>query len=67
MILHHSDTFRKSLEESLQQGVELADDFGRISAGQGGGRIPEAWAQKAGGHAFFLKGILEESIASLRQ
>lgn len=67
MVLHHTTCFRKTLEESLQQAVELADDFGRVSAGQGGGRVVEPWAHKAGGQAFFLKGMLEESVASLRQ
>lgn len=55
------------MEESLQHAVELADDFGRIAAGDGGGRTMEPWAQKAGGQAFFLKGMLEESVVSLRQ
>lgn len=67
MVLHHTTCFRKTLEESLQQAVELADDFGRISAGQGAGRASEPWAHAAGGQAFFLKGMLEESVASLRQ
>lgn len=67
MVLHHTALFRKTLEESLQQAVELADDFGRISAGQGGNRPADPVAHKAGGQAFFLKGMLEESVASLRQ
>ncbi|CAM9356855.1 unnamed protein product [Pylaiella littoralis] len=67
MVLHHTETFRKSLEESLQQALELADDFGRVAAGNGGGRTVEPWAHKAGGQAFFLKGMLEESVVSLRQ
>eukprot|EP00903_Cladosiphon_okamuranus_P006178 g6075.t1 len=67
MVLHHTEQFRKTLEESLQQAVELADDFGRIAAGNGLGRTMEPWAQKASGQAFFLKGMLEESVVSLRQ
>lgn len=67
MVLHHTTMFRKSLEESLQQAVELADDFGRVSSGQAAGRAPEPWASKAGKEAFFLKGMLEESVESLRQ
>lgn len=67
MVLHHTELFRKTLEESLQQAVELADDFGRVAAGNGGGRTVEPWAHKAGSQAFFLKGMLEESVVSLRQ
>ncbi|CAM9280404.1 unnamed protein product [Ectocarpus sp. 6 AP-2014] len=67
MVLHHTQLFRKTLEESLQHAVELADDFGRVAAGNGGGRTMEPWAQKAGGQAFFLKAMLEESAVSLRQ
>lgn len=67
MVLHHTESFRKTLEESLQQAVELADDFGRISSGQGNGRAVEPWATMAGKRAFFLKGMLEESVESLRQ
>ncbi|CAB1097571.1 unnamed protein product [Ectocarpus sp. CCAP 1310/34] len=67
MVLHHTQLFRKTLEESLQHAVELADDFGRVAAGNGGGRTMEPWAHKAGGQAFFLKAMLEESAVSLRQ
>lgn len=67
MVLHHTCTFQKTLEEALQQAVELADDFGRISSGQGAGNMSEPWAVTAGGQAFYLKAMLEESVVSLRQ
>lgn len=67
MVLHHTQLFRKTLEDALHHAVELADDFGQIAAGNGGGRTVEPWAHKAGGQAFFLKGMLEESVVSLRQ
>ena len=67
MVVHHSTRFRKSLEESLQQAVELADDFSNLAAGQGGEREADPWAKQAGEHAFALKGMLEESVVSLRR
>lgn len=66
-MLHHTGHFQKTLEEALQQAVELADDFGRISSGQAIGHMTEPWALQAGGQAFYFKAMLEESVAAMRQ